>query len=168
MNQVCAVVDIQGFSLQDGFRTRELAIWNDDTKVCFDVDPELCMFFLNKTDRRTVKYSTHNLHGLLHESFEDNAPKSKDLGKLLEMAYLTLIRPDKKLFGIKNTQLAEILDQYDIPYIELSTLEIVYKREGFCINHTELCPKRRHKYRCALRKTESLWTSLKIHLAREV
>lgn len=168
MEQICAIVDAQGFTLRQGFFVRELAVWNGDVRECIEIDPEISMFGLNKKDRRTVQYTTRNIHGLSHEAVDDEAYKQKDLNTILSMMYMLLSRPETPYFGINNPQLGKILDQLNIPYYDLCTLDIVYKRGGFCINHTELPTLGRENLRCALRKTESLWVSLKVAIARAI
>jgi hypothetical protein len=167
MDQIFAIVDAQGFSLQRSFAVKELSFWCDDDQSHCVVDTEIILARLSRTDRRTVQYTTNNIHGLTHDFNDDYTDwRQRDVRTIVEEYYLRYSSDEKPCFGLKNPQLAKMLDEWDIPYVPLDNLEIVHCSLCRCYNHLVEPSSERNNLRCAVKKSEEIWVSLKHRLRR--
>ena len=137
MESICAVIDAQGFYINNEFMPRELAVAAmDGTEI---QTWESCIPFrfedLSESDQKlndfVMKYT-----GLRWECRGFPIDKIK---LLIAMTYHKLSSEEKPNFGVKNHQFAAYLASIGIPYIEIKcpstyTLTKLYGGEP-CIRH---------------------------------
>jgi hypothetical protein len=122
MNSICAIIDAQGFVKDRVFYPRELSVLSHELRMSLIVDSSLNYTGMNSKDRKTNKYISNNLLGLSMKSCPSkNAQNlSYDSSEQIRNLYLIVLQGDKEHLGIKNQQLAQVLDMIDIPYIDLN------------------------------------------------
>lgn len=181
MDQACAVVDVQGFELENGFVAREVGICSDSLfTLCQELNPKLYFKNLSEKDQKTVIYCSRFKHGLnilpFHPVEHAFLPLSSDIGPLLKMYYEIVSSKEKPLLAFKNRRVGEILKQQGIPGLDLddpllkfppiSHLEDAYKSLFTCGYHKYRQPDVR--YRCAYRKCQHIWTFIKSQLQEKM
>jgi hypothetical protein len=176
MNEICAIVDIQGFNFKDRFVARELAICSDVITQCQELNPKIYWRSLTPEEQELIKHTTKFVNGLYYAPFNpvEHAflPHSDDVGVLLKSYYDLIASPEKPKFAFKNQFLKPILEKENIPYIDLddlqynipsiNTIENIFGNNYACGYHKK--PPRDGSniaYRCAYRKTNHLWRYLK-------
>ena len=179
-NEICAIIDSQGFFVKNTFFPREISIVNDEYNICFEVIPDIETDFKLK-NFKVFSYQQHQLHGIPIESVLSEKSKKiihiKNLRQLIEGIYFRVRTEEKKLFGVKNLQLAQLLKEYQIPYFNLEQQEVggelcptLKEFEKFKIScHCSLHAKLRRKFkeeihRCAFRKAQAIWDWLTLKL----
>ncbi len=165
MNSICAIMDAQGFVKEGVFYPRELSIISHELRMSLIVDSGLSYTGMNLKDRKTNKYISNNLLGLSMKNFSPNRGHnlSYDSSEQIRNLYLMVLQGDKEHLGIKNQQLAQVLDMLDIPYIDLNQyncpsvkeLSKSYKTKP-CNFHSRQVPDR-DRLRCAEKKCNLLW-----------
>jgi hypothetical protein len=157
MENLCAILDIQGFYKNKKFVPREIAITSNSLmSMCFEVDPELSPESECFEDRVTNDFIRNRINGLAFKPRTDKFLSQKDVPALLRYFYETCKSDNAKYIGIKNTQLAIILKENKIPFIMLDTpklerLDNYYGGEWVCHYHEDT-----EHVKCALRKVNYL------------
>jgi hypothetical protein len=152
MENICAIIDVQGFCKNKKFVPREIAVASNHLmSMCFEVDPELSNDELFE-DRVTNNYVKHNVHGLGFKPKGNKFINQNEVPKLLRYLYETHKNENATLFGIKNSQLAKILTDNKIPFIELNTPKLERLDEYYGGDYHE----EKEGGRCALRKVNYL------------
>lgn len=164
--RICAVVDAQGFTLDNRFHFRELAIRNQDFRCCVEFNPEIFLHRLSRDKRRHLIYQINNIHGLPINPHDTGCFRSSQALTVLQSWHAISASPEKPYFGVKNPQLAGVLEQGNIPYICLNKPElnvpslkvldgVVKGAKFFCALHTRI--HYNNDLRCALRKVNLIW-----------
>src|SRR6266700_4803525 len=113
MDQICAVVDVQGFQFKDRFVAREVAIVSDFISQCQELNPRMHWKSLQEEDQKVVLYTTKYINGLHYCPFNERNHcyiyNSEDIGNVLTMWYEMVASKEKPLFAYKNQQLGKIL-----------------------------------------------------------
>ena len=110
------------FMDKNEFYPREIAILNDDFKVCYEVDCDFDEEYIKK-HKSWLAYQRDKIHGLPIKRVLDF--KSSRILKLSQFkhflveCYTYLRTVDKYYIAIKNQQLANILEELKIPYLNL-------------------------------------------------
>ena len=172
-NQVCAVIDSQGFFIHKKFYPRELSIVNNEYKLCFEIVPNISL------DNR-INYlghfnkQTQELHGIPINRVIRSECKSVisilKFRQFIEEIYLRLRTDEKPLFAVKNQQMAVLLKEFEIPFLNLEKESVggeicptlsAFDSFGvsiYCPLHAKVMPKKNNqKHRCALRKSKAIW-----------
>ncbi len=143
MDIICAIIDAQGFVINNKFYPREIAVTYNGMILNFDVNTNLDFRLMNEKDVKTNEYIMNNVTGLKlrHDPSVDSIPMIK-LGVTIAQIYEMLKTPTKQHFGIKNSQFSQILDELGIPYKEIDTPSIhtlmkYYNYKNECNRHTE-------------------------------
>lgn len=173
MENVCGVVDIQGFNLSIGFIVREMAITSPILTQCLEVNPQLNWCDLNEEDMKTVNFTLHNINGLHLLPFNDKnfcfLPKNSDVETILKYWYRELknnLPENKYLLAYKNCYLKNILDSCEIPSLNLDdfefpSLKILDRKYGnhyLCGYHKK--PPKGIRFTCAYRKSNILFREI--------
>ncbi len=182
MDKIFAIVDAQGFIVKKKFYAREVAIINDNFSYCQEYDPNLHLDYISKDDVRRIKFCTYKLHGLTLRPMEKSSltfmPKSDDIIGILRHYHKLLSHPNRPYFGVKNELLRRILEDGDIPYLDLNReefnfpsinyLEKFYNNYWTCGYHRKfpvnINPNKKEpiiSYRCAFRKCANIWRHIK-------
>jgi hypothetical protein len=83
MDNICAIIDAQGFVRNKKFIPREIAIAsNNMMSMCFEIDCEIKIDDLS-VDKITNNYIKHNIHGLDYKPKTDKFLKANDVPSLL-------------------------------------------------------------------------------------
>ncbi len=125
LNQICAVVDVQGFATKSHFYPRELSVIGKNIEVNMEFDTRQNAKYLPYAEQKTIHYQTQKIHGLtLRPSYEARAglKHANRLRRVLWRIYKSVVTEDKPYFGCKNQQLAEILEEEGIPFIDLDSV----------------------------------------------
>jgi hypothetical protein len=180
--QICAVIDIQGFFVDKVFYPRELAIVNDKYQLCLEIDSQITEE--NKmSNYRHFSFQTNYIHGIpVDKVIDEKTLRIITIDKLKNFIcdLYNLIKTDNKFyFGIKNQQLSKLLDEYELPYVNLETESIGYEycptlklfdsvcnnRHAYCLLHSLLHKTQiDEKIRCSLRKCVNIWNWLSFKL----
>ena len=153
MDQLCAIIDAQGFVKDNQFYPRviALALPYMEKILCWDCETGLNFDRLNSRDRITNNYIQHYT-GLPLNAPNDAIPQEK-VNVFLGMLYEQLKCGDHIYFGIKNPQFGTLLSHLHIPTLEIdcpSTRVLNrYYRKDRCDRHTE-----NPEGMCSLRKVE--------------
>ena len=178
-SQICAIIDFQGFFIQRRFYPRELSIVNDEYQLCFEVLPEISSE-IKLNNFKHFSYQQHQLHGIplekvLSEKTKKIIPLSQ-LRQLIEEIYFRVRSEDKKLLGVKNQQVGLLLKEYQIPFFNFEAEEVggeicpalavfeKFKFSTYCLLHSSLKRKFNESHRCALRKSQAIWSWLTVKL----
>ena len=174
MDQICGIVDVQGFQFKDRFVPREVAIISDSISQCQELNPQMNWRELSEDDQAVVLYSTQSKHGLHYCPFNPQEHcflySSKEIGKILSIWYSMVSTLDKPFLGYKNQQIGKILKQLEIPSVNLDSPEYnwpnydeIQKQYGdtyLCAYHKK--PRMpNNRLICAYRKANHLYRYLK-------
>lgn len=165
-DKICAIIDAQGFILDNRFHFRELAIRNQEQKCCVEFSAEIFLHRLPREKRQQLIYQTNNIHGLPIHAIDHDCFKSSQALTVLQSWHAIFATEAKPYFGVKNTQLVNVLEQGGIPYVcfnqpalGVPSLKILDQQNEaqkfFCNLHTRV--HRTRNLRCALRKVNLLW-----------
>lgn len=170
---ICAFIDAQGFHLNNRFYLRELAIKNDTLDSCVEFDAELYLNRVRKDQRQQLIYQTNSVHGIPITSCRADF-RSCEASTVIKSWYEIVATEEKVYFGLKNQQLATILNQVGIPFVDFERREIrapslrqldqAYSSENpvtFCKFHTRLPRHNNIELRCAQRKANRFWEWLR-------
>ena len=165
IDKICGILDAQGFIKDDEFYPREISLISPTLKYTQLCETHLKFSEMNVKDRKTNAFLSNNILGLSlrtkNKGIKINA--THDPIQVIFNLY-HLVRTDEKPFiGIKNDHIKEILDMWDIPYVNLGhyncpnlkVLKLFYGG-NVCHYHDRHVPDRR-KLRCAEQKCEMLW-----------
>jgi hypothetical protein len=162
MNNICAIIDAQGFIFNKVFYPRELSIVSNELNVNVEVRTDLYFANMNSSDVKTNHWLIKNVIGM---NLRSNNPEAVNAYDFLKNAYESIAKNNpNKYFAMKNQQLESILIQLRIPYINLTDcgcppLSRLYKTFGptkFCSFHTKSI-NRFKEGRCSLFKSTVLW-----------
>ena len=165
MDKICAIIDAQGFIINGKFHIRELAFNEFDSPNVLNWEFDIPYNFeeLNTKDKITNDYIMRNITGLPFQPQRDSKYMTFDkLRPFIGYLYQKTQTTQRKFFGIKSQQIAEVLFDLDIPFILLGDIPSVkrlqkyYKTTAFCTNHTE-----NYEGKCAEQKVEHIrrWIS---------
>jgi len=153
MDQLCAIIDAQGFTKGNKFYPRVIAVAFPFSEkiLCWDVETGLDFKSLNSKDRITNNYIRHYT-GLDIKAPDDAIAKDK-VNVFLAMLYEQCKYGDQIYFGIKNPQFGNLLNYLHIPTLEIecpstSALGRYYDIKR-CDRHTE-----NPEGACSVRKVE--------------
>lgn len=165
LNQICAVLDCQGFAVKGKFYPRELSVVALNTEINIEFDTHLRLENFSARNQKTLVYQSEKIHGLTLRPV-GKARDSKHIRTILKGIYDTLHSLEKPLVAVKNQQLAVILRSAGIPFVNLEleckapSLKQLDKQNGgfpwICRNHNIVHPKRQ-VLSCAERKAVYLW-----------
>ena len=181
--QICAIIDLQGFSVGNQFFPREIAIVNKDLKLCYELDCDLDTDIIEE-NKGHLNYQRNHIHGIpIQRVLDFNTSrvfKSSNLEFIIENIYPYVKSIDKIYFAVKNHHLAKILDKINIPYINLEKetigneivppLHLFDKLNvGFgyhCPLHFALIGRTSYdrSLRCSLRKCLNIWNWLEMKI----
>lgn len=160
-NQIFCVMDIQGFSVEGKFYPRELSIVNNDLNITWNVDPEL---EVTENNRISIGYHVRDIHGLsVKPDYGPVMIKSSTLAVVLKILSSILFTEEKPYIAVKNQQLAAILRNEGLQFVNLEKGNCVppaisdLEKDNIpwmCILHSNPVPRMK---RCALRKSVSIW-----------
>jgi hypothetical protein len=173
MEKICAVVDAQGFYINNKFFVRELSMVSDELTICIEFDPGFNWHELSQEDKNIIMYSTKYIHGLYFRPFNPDKHnylnKSEDIGFVLQKWYQMVATNQKYLFAHKNNQLGKILTELGIQCIDLSELNFptydkIQQKYGdvyLCAYHKRPRSFTKCNLTCAYRKACHLYRELK-------
>lgn len=153
MNEVCFVIDVQGFAIREGFFPRELAIQGDKGVIYYTFDLPYKKF--NKMDQRQVHYCAKFIHGITwsQELLVNSLPVST-FNELVTHLYQKYSTNEKPLVGLRNGFLKRILEDLGIPTYDMEPLQIKLEDLACCSFH-------KFKRRCAINKVMNLYNYIK-------
>ena len=141
MNSICAIIDAQGFVVDDEFHVRELAIAPIKPEVIqsWDVDMPFEYHELSVDDCITAMHISRFHTGLPFKPLSLSIPSEK-LDVFLYILYEKCKKDDMLFFGIKNNQFGVYLDKIGIPYVKIKSpcihkLKSLYSLENQCKRH---------------------------------
>jgi hypothetical protein len=176
MENICCVIDAQGFYTNGKFYVRELAAASDNFSLCVEVDTGLIPDTLSQRDLASYLRCKNEVHGL---SFRPEKVKAgiqcigqENLPDLINHIYKVSSNGDRtRVVACKNNQFAETLAEIGVPYISLvkcptlKELDEMYGsgRVWFCAHHTALPLNKsaRKECRCSMRKCVYMWKWIK-------
>lgn len=124
MEQICGVIDVQGFQFKSGFVPREMAIVADDFSICVEIDSARDFNELSHADKQTAIYTTKNLNGLHLYPFNDKnyayVIPCNMLINYIEKIYALISSTEQPYIAVKSNQTLEILKQTNIDYVNLN------------------------------------------------
>jgi hypothetical protein len=170
MENICAVVDAQGFFISNKFYPREVAIVSDSISFCQEFNPKLKWDLLDNDQHILAKYCYDHIHGFklnVKESKKSIIQDSENYIKHLSKFYKIIATESKQFYGIKN-DLYDDLIIAGIPVINLSDKQYdfpsIYTLEGKYNNSYWMCAYHDNVHdglRCSLRKCYNIWKHLK-------
>lgn len=172
-NQICAIIDVQGFFVQKTFFPREISIVNNEYQICLEIVPEIDSDILT-TFTKQFTFQQYQLHGIPVEKVLHGKTKKiyhiSQLRRIVEEVYYRVRTEDKNLLGVKNQQVVSLLKEYQIPFFNFEVEEVggeicptlnlfdKFKKSIYCLLHAELKPRLVEvNHRCALRKAHAIW-----------
>ena len=154
MNQICAIVDAQGFVIRGQFYARECAIVAEGYMNCQEFRPNINWYELSRQERNTIHFCTNKIHGLRFNASisgkNSPIPSSDEIVNYLKMHYMRLATKERSHFAVKNKLLKDILISANIPVIDLDdgiynlppvgVLERKYNVQWVCGYHRSSLP----------------------------
>lgn len=162
---VCGVIDAQGYVIDGVFYPKEVAGVNNKLDLSILCDIHLKREDLSEEDKRTVDWA-YKYHGLPLESTDDYwfkmSPKDSPQvysGIDVVLAMYQWMKTDEKPYvAVKNPQLVQILQMWDIPYVEFPERSHMVNRHLFQILANNTCGKHKlQNTKCAHAKAKALW-----------
>ena len=163
LKEVCGVMDAQGFFKNKVFYPREICIKSDSFNANILCDTGLKMFEMSAKDRVTNSYLVHNMVGM---SMNSNCVKhnlKNDAKEQLKLLY-NCIKSEKRIYvAIRHEHLGVLLDELEIPYIDLQNLlcpsinKLLEKYVTRACQFHKIAVPDKNKLRCAEQKTYALW-----------
>lgn len=173
-DNLCGVLDAQGFTIKNRFYPREIAFVSKNVSVCYEVDPEWLhedIFFDYKTFLSQKNH--HGLSSLTHMSEgSKRLIKEKRIPALIR-EFLFMSRENKdSTIGVKNQQLFRYLQKthMNFPLFDLEDNPVVKERcptvwqidkfdvtPVYCPVHCRGPTEFPQKFVCALRKAYGIW-----------
>jgi hypothetical protein len=169
MDQICAIIDAQGFYLNNKFYIRECAIVSDKLSHCQEFYTNINFDELTSIDKNNVIHCKRNIHGLLLNPYMDNLPLPSSDGFIhyIKYFYDVLSSKEKPLFAVKHEPLKRLLESSGIPVCDLNDkkykipkiadLEEWYGNRWTCAYHI----KSNYVLRCAYRKCIHLYNYIR-------
>ena len=172
-SSVCAVVDCQGFQFKDRFVPKEVAIISENLSQCQELDMDKLWRVLSLEDQKVCIYTTKFINGLHHYPFNPREfsyiTKAENIGQVLCTWYQMVASQDKPLFAFKNQQLGKILNDLDIPSLNLDsiknfpTVEQIQTKYGdnyLCAYHKRPSKTSNVLLTCAYRKSAQIYREI--------
>lgn len=169
---ICAVIDAQGFFIGKTFFPREISFVNNEYQLCFEVFTYIPEEFRAKNSK-LFYFQEKKLHGIpIRQVLPKKSKKvieASELEALILSMHLLLSTSEKTLFGVKNQQLAKILEECEIPIFNLEKEEVGgekcpalpyfdrFKIYYYCRIHQDTSPSLDESHRCALFKSTAIW-----------
>lgn len=184
MDRICAVVDAQGFIVDQCFLARECAIIANNFSHVQEFDISIPWNEISEINQKSIDAIERYVTGIPFYSLTKRGRESSPIpdyskvANFLKTHYQMLASDEKPYFGVKNNLLKKILDEANIPSYDLTdetpsvlALDKMYDTNWTCALHTSkrrLPPlnngrRRRgnyrfaHNYRCAYRKCINFW-----------
>ena len=150
MDSICAVIDAQGFYVNNEFFPRELAYARMDMSPIdsYESIPIVKFQDLSVNDKKLNKFIM-KYTGLPYDCQSSHIPSDK-MKHLIAILYNKCYTEDKPIFGIRNHQFGRYLATIGLPYLEIDcpsvyTLMKLYegktcdrhilKEDGMCAVH---------------------------------
>ena len=166
MDQVCAIIDAQGYTINGQFHPREVAVVSHKMLMCVLCDNENKFKDLSVKEMKSAQI-VYSKTGLPFESstdkwrkFEKNTSSERkyDGMDVILMMYQWVHTEDKPLVGIKNPQMRPILEMWDIPYLDMPEKEEPMYEQLYRKHLSRQCEYHcKENSRCALTKALGLW-----------
>lgn len=169
MENICGVIDAQGFLIMGDFYIREVSFAPMESSRAFHTNVRIPWHFhnLSEEDKKRVRYCERYIHGMkLNLDQSEVSINHNDIGQKLKAIYEKLAVCPHDVFGVKNHQLSKLLDKWGIPNVDLETfncpsvkiLREKYKENNVCERHSPLkSSNKRKRPQCAVDKTALLW-----------
>jgi hypothetical protein len=173
-DQICAIIDAQGYTINGVFYPREVGIspMNNDLTYSFNVRLPFCEHLLSERENYAVKYCEKYIHGLpLNPYALSNNVDYDKLKDVLNKLYNKFKRNDCDVFGVRNPQFEKVLTKFEIPCVNLDTigcpslrnLNVLFESRKMCFNHKPIEIGDRVRYNrmrleptCAGKKTDTI------------
>jgi hypothetical protein len=155
MEEVCVIVDAQGFVSNGKFIVREIAFKNDEFELCKAVETNLDLKDMSIMERCTNEHATRFVHGLSLRPSGNEKISQDEVVPLIRQVYFHYKTDRKAYIGIKNNQLRDILRSSRLKYYEfhepsIASLKIFYGHD--------LCPQHAGgDFTCAQTKCKHLY-----------
>lgn len=118
MDDICCIVDIQGFKDSGSFVAREMSAICSYGMFTMEFDTGLEWSSMTRQDRLTNSFIERTLLGLTLRPL-DKAPPSSQLEEMLKSIYAATSTLQKQKFGVKNHEVAKLLEGMNIPFVDL-------------------------------------------------
>ncbi|RWS00495.1 uncharacterized protein B4U79_16862, partial [Dinothrombium tinctorium] len=165
LNEICFILDVQGFHIRNTFYARELAFVNNGGSFVIEFDTGLNPVDLTPEELTSINYVQKFLHGLSLRAHRVGSSlknlSSSCLRCVCKYIYDKFRSQNKWKVGVKNFHLKKILDEENIPYVDLddeiyhcpklATLDAFYGSNKWTCAYHKLYA-RSNECRCALRK----------------
>ncbi len=175
MEQICAVIDAQGFIFKDRFVAREVAIVSDYMSQCQELNPKIEWKNLTDEEKDIVFVTTKYKHGLHFCPFNPREhcflPDSLDIDSIIGIWYDMVVTSEKTLVAYKNKNIGDILKKLQIPCLDLDDpkynfptikdLKMKYGSNYLCAYHKKPPPGSRLYLTCAYRKSNQIFREIK-------
>ena len=175
MEEICAVIDAQGFIFKDRFIAREVAIISEYLSQCQELNPQIEWSKLTEEEKDIIQYSTKQIHGLHFCPFNPREhafiPNSNEIDSIIKVWYEMVVTPEKTIIAYKNYNIGEILDKLQIPSLNLDDpkfhfptvkqLKIKYGNNYLCAYHKRPVPGSKIYLTCAYRKANQIYREIK-------
>jgi len=167
LKEVCGVMDAQGFFKSNVFYPREIAIKSESFNANILCDTGLKMFEMSAKDRKTNSYLVQNMVGMAMNSNCVKHNLKNDAREQIKLFY-NCIKTDKRQYvAIRHEHLGVLLDELEIPYIDLqhllcpSTRKLLEKYNTRVCQFHKIAVPDKTKLRCAEQKCYALlrWIS---------
>ncbi|KAL1509916.1 hypothetical protein ABEB36_004580 [Hypothenemus hampei] len=110
-----AIVDVQGYIINNKFTVKELAIYDGKDVKSFLFKPTVNYHDLNTTDRKTANYLYHNIHGIPYETGDaDYSEIQEILGNNLSSIDVVFVKGQAK---------ADFLTENFVGWVDIVNLE---------------------------------------------
>jgi hypothetical protein len=120
-NEICGVVDVKGFYLNHVYYVRECAIISNNINVCQEFNPKILYSELDERDKKHISNCTRKKHGLNYKPHHySRLFDSNKIGEFIKFCYDMIKTDYSNKLAIKNGNLNKILEDYKIPYVDLS------------------------------------------------
>ena len=165
MDKICCVMDAQGFVKNKRFYPREISILSHTLKQTVLCDTSLIKSEMNLKDRKTNDFLANNILGMSMGTYDLDIKHrmTDDAAQMILILYEKVHTEARPVVAIKNDQLKEILDDWGIPYIDISCYGCPNIKKlkqqcnaKICHFHEREVPDR-SRLRCAEQKCEIMW-----------
>ncbi len=120
------VLDLDGFTVNGEFKTRELgyATLATNESGVYHFDPQIYMKTLSHTDKSTAGYAAYQIHGMfVIPDFDEPTCKISILEKIVSMLYEIHKHPIRYVVGYKGGHIEkDLLEKLDIPCLNIEEL----------------------------------------------
>jgi len=160
LDNVCLIIDLEGYFVQKKFYCRELGWTNWQGKFGFKHYQQPFRWkTLNQLDRHTARYVYHRIHGLPFEDPpEENARHLENLkGDVLEM-YQQNQSPERFLVAYKGGHVEkDLLRDLDLPAINLEHCGCPKFEKLVNVCPIQDCGHHKQARHCAMVESQAFW-----------